>query len=195
MSDVLLVLLEIDLSSHRSIGLFILTIDSQYNVLSEIIATRHLRYARHDICTIEISANCIVWSCLIFLDSPKPNAHALRLAAVSKGDKCSWNKCFIIYQKNAANVAACHNTSQVIKPKLRLLQYLSILQSWRNVTSDATLKLCRATKFADLPGVSTCRATSFECLRHIHLSLRQGTTDPSITSKSWSVSYFEDSSN
>ena len=39
MSDVLLVLLEIDLSSHRSIGLFILTIDSQCNVLSEITAT------------------------------------------------------------------------------------------------------------------------------------------------------------
>ena len=33
-------LLEIDLNSHRSIGLFILTIDSQYNqVLSEIVAT------------------------------------------------------------------------------------------------------------------------------------------------------------
>ena len=42
MSDVLLVLLEIDLSSHRSIGLFILTIDSQYNVPSEIIATCYL---------------------------------------------------------------------------------------------------------------------------------------------------------
>ena len=39
MSDVLLVLLEIDLSSHRSIGLFILTIDSKCNVLSEITAT------------------------------------------------------------------------------------------------------------------------------------------------------------
>ena len=38
MSDVLLVLLEINLSSHRSIELFILTTDSQYNVLSEIIA-------------------------------------------------------------------------------------------------------------------------------------------------------------
>ena len=43
MSDVLLVLLEIDLSSHRSIGLFILTLDSQYNVPSEIIATCNLR--------------------------------------------------------------------------------------------------------------------------------------------------------
>ena len=29
--------------------------------------------------------------------------------------------------------------------------------------------------------------TSFECLRHIHLSLRQGTTYPSMTSKSYSL--------
>ena len=33
-----------------------------------------------------------------------------------------------------------------------------------------------------LLGVSTCRATSFECLRHIHLSLRQSMTYPCITS-------------
>ena len=39
MSDALIVLLKIDLSSHRSIGLFILTIDLHYNVLSEKIAT------------------------------------------------------------------------------------------------------------------------------------------------------------
>ena len=43
MSVVLLVLLEIDLSSHRSIGLFILTIDPQYNVSSENIPTWILR--------------------------------------------------------------------------------------------------------------------------------------------------------
>ena len=41
MSDVLL--LEIDLSSHRSIGLFILTIHLQYNAQSEIILTWNLR--------------------------------------------------------------------------------------------------------------------------------------------------------
>ena len=41
MSDVLL--LEIDLSSHRSIGLFILTTDLQYNAPSEIIPTWNLR--------------------------------------------------------------------------------------------------------------------------------------------------------
>ena len=47
-------------------------------------------------------------------------------------------------------------------------------------------------KIVDLTGVSTCRATPFVCLRHIHLSLRQGTTYPSMTSKS--CSYFEHSS-
>ena len=45
-----------------------------------------------------------------------------------------------------------------------------------------------------LHGFSTCRATSFEIFRHIHLSLRQVTTYPSITSKLWSLSYFEYSS-
>ena len=51
MSDVLL--LEIDLSSHRSIGLFILTVDSQYNAPSEIIIiipTWNLGNDLHDIC-------------------------------------------------------------------------------------------------------------------------------------------------
>ena len=41
MSDVLL--LEIDLSSHRSIGPFVVTIDLQYNAPSEIIPTWNLR--------------------------------------------------------------------------------------------------------------------------------------------------------
>ena len=41
MSDVLL--LEIDLSSHRSTGLFILTINLQYNAPSEVIPTWNLR--------------------------------------------------------------------------------------------------------------------------------------------------------
>ena len=42
MSDVLL-LLEINLNSHRSIGLFILTIDLQYSANSEIILTLNLK--------------------------------------------------------------------------------------------------------------------------------------------------------
>ena len=49
------------------------------------------------------------------------------------------NKCFIIYQRNAAkNVAACRNTSHLIKLKMRLLKYVSVLQQWCDVTSDAT---------------------------------------------------------
>ena len=42
MSDVLL-LLEIDLNSHRSIELFILTVDSQYSAPSGIILTWNLK--------------------------------------------------------------------------------------------------------------------------------------------------------
>ena len=87
MSDVLVVLLEIDLSSHRSIGLLIFTIDPQYNVPSKIIAAWNLsticaRNDLHDICT-KISVNCIVSSCLCFLGSPNSNAHALRFVTVS----------------------------------------------------------------------------------------------------------------
>ena len=48
---------------------------------------------------------------------------------------------------------------------------------------QAARKSYRARKIVNLSFVSTCRATSFECLRHIHLSLRQGTTCPSMTSK------------
>ena len=108
----------------------------------------------------------------------------------------SWNKCFMIYPTNAEkNDAACRNTSQVIKLKIHLFQHLLVFQSWYNVTTDATWKLCRATKIVLLLGVSTCRATSFECLRHIRLNLRQSTTYPSMTSKSYSSSYFEHSSN
>ena len=46
-------------------------------------------------------------------------------------------------------------------------------------------------RIVDLPGDSTCRTTSFECLQHIHLSKRQGTTCPSMMSKSSSLSYFD----
>ena len=46
-----------------------------------------------------------------------------------------------------------------------------------------------------LTGVSTCHVWSFECLRHIHLSLWQRTTCWSMTSKPCSLSYFENSSN
>ena len=41
----------------------------------------------------------------------------------------------------------------------------------------------------------TCRATSFECLRHIHHNLRQSMTYPSMTLKPYSLSYFEHNSN
>ena len=50
-------------------------------------------------------------------------------------------------------------------------------------------------KTVPLLGVSTCRGTSVECLRHIYLSLRQSTTYPGMTSKPYSASYFEHSSN
>ena len=79
--------------------------------------------------------------------------------------------------------------------KIHMLQNLLVLQSWYNVTTDATWKLCRSTKIVLLLGVSTCRAASFKCLRHIHLSLRQSTTYPSMTSKPYSLSYFEHNSN
>ena len=45
------------------------------------------------------------------------------------------------------------------------------------------------TKIVDLPRVSTCCATSVEFLRHIHLSLRQGTTYRSMTSDSRSFNH------
>ena len=45
------------------------------------------------------------------------------------GHRYSWNKYFVTYQTNAADVAAYRNTSQVLfKLKIRLLQYLSVLQ-------------------------------------------------------------------
>ena len=77
MSDVLLP--EINLSSNRSTGLFILTIDSQYNATSEIIPTWNLRNDLYDICANFLVAS----SCLSFLGSLKSNAHTLRFAAVS----------------------------------------------------------------------------------------------------------------
>ena len=60
----------------------------------------------------------------------------------------------------------------------------------RQESCVARQDICRAIKIVDIPGVSACRATSFEYLRHIHLSLRQATTYPSITSKSCSLSYY-----
>ena len=41
---------------------------------------------------------------------------------------------------------------------------------------------CRTTEIVALLGVSTCRATSIECLRHVLISLRQSTTFPSMRS-------------
>ena len=63
-----------------------MTIDSQYNVPSEIIATWHLSNDLNDICN-KISANCMVSSCLFFLSSLKSNAHALCFAVVSCKDE------------------------------------------------------------------------------------------------------------
>ena len=97
MSDVLL-LLETDLNSHRSIGLFILTIDLQYSAPSEIILTWNLKNLT--ICmtvalkfqktkkNIEKSSeetSAIVSLCLFFLGSPKCNGHALRFAMRRRG--------------------------------------------------------------------------------------------------------------
>ena len=53
------------------------------------------------------------------------------------------------------------------------------------------MKVMPRYKIVDLPGISTCRATLFECVRHIDLILRQGATDPRMTSKSCSLLYFE----
>ena len=44
-----------------------------------------------------------------------------------------------------------------------------------NLQRNMKACLCRLTKIADLPCVSICRATVFECFPHIRLSLRQGT--------------------
>ena len=77
-----------------------------------------------------------------------------------------------------------------------LLQHFLVLQPLYNVTTDATWKInLSREKIVLLLGVSACRATSFDCLRHIHHSLRQSTSYPSITSKLYSLSYFEHSSN
>ena len=88
--------------------------------------------------------------------------------------------------------AAGENTST---SKITSIAAFIVLQSWYNVTIVATSKLRRATKIVLLPGVPTCRATSFECLGYIHLSLLQSTTYPSMTSRPYSLSYFEHSSN
>ena len=58
------------------------------------------------------------------------------------GHRYSWNKCFLIYWTDAEkNEAACHNTSQVVKLEMHLLQHLLVFQSWYNVTSNKTWKL------------------------------------------------------
>ena len=50
------------------------------------------------------------------------------------GHRFSWNKCFIIYWTNTAiNVAACRNTSQVVKLQMHLMRHIPVLQSWCNV--------------------------------------------------------------
>ena len=97
----------------------------------------------------------------------------------------SWNKYFIIYRTNAAqNSVTCCNSSQVVMP---LLQHFCVLQSWYYVISLGhvchIVNLLRDKNCYFNTGVS-----EFECFWHIHLSLRQSTTNPSMISKSCSLS-------
>ena len=89
----------------------------------------------------------------------------------------------------------CRHSSQVVKLKMPSLQHL-----WFTVMVKCNVfmrhdKNVFATRFVNLLGVSTCRLTKSECLRHIHFNLRQDTTYPNVMSKSCSLSYFEHSSN
>ena len=68
----------------------------------------------------------------------------------------------------------CRNSSQVVKLYMRLLQHPSLLPVIVNVAYVSwPNEFCRATKIIGLSGVSTCHATAFKSLRHIHVSLRQ----------------------
>ena len=84
---------------------------------------------------------------------------------------------------------ATSRKSQIIKLKMYFCSILIIC------SNDVRLKVMSCDKIGDLPCISSCGSTSFECLRHIHLSLGQGTTDQGMTSKSSPLSYFEQSSN
>ena len=59
-----------------------------------------------------------------------------------------WSTCSIIHWTNATeNGAACRNTFQGAKLKLRILQHLFVSQTWYNVTSDATYLPQLATRY------------------------------------------------
>ena len=80
---------------------------------------------------------------------------------------------------------ACRNASQVVKLKVHHgITYLPTRHESHKINLSRD-------QIVALPDVSICRATSFECLRHIYLSLRRSTTYPSMVSKSWSLLYFE----
>ena len=92
-SDALL-LLEIDFSSHRSIGLFILTVDLQYNGPSEVIPAWNLSNLMFCVTVVlqfqkttypssrsrKRNISYRVSLCLFLLGSHKCNEHALRFA-------------------------------------------------------------------------------------------------------------------
>ena len=100
------------------------------------------------------------------------------------------------------NDAACCNASQVVKLKVHLLQHLLVLQLLYNVSTNATWKVMSCGKI-NLSRDKHCPLTwCFNLSRditwmlgHNHLSLRQSTTYPSTTSKPYSLSYLEHSSN
>ena len=78
------------------------------------------------------------------------------------------------------DVAAYRSTSLVIKLKLHLLQCLQVFYSngimYSQMQHDSYVarqeRFVARQKIVDLPGISTSRVTSFDCLRHIHLSFR-----------------------
>ena len=76
-----------DLSSDRSIGLFILTKDSQYNVLGEIIAAWDLSNDMPRMIIMTFVLKCQQTElfglvCCFFFGSPKSNEHASRFATM-----------------------------------------------------------------------------------------------------------------
>ena len=87
--------------------------------------------------------------------------------------------------------------SQVGKLKMHPLQHF--LFSFHGIMQPPMQHescVVRQDKYVALPGASTCRPTSIECLQYIFLSLEQSTIYPStLTSKSCSLSYFEHSPN
>ena len=103
---------------------------------------------------------------------------------------------WFIFIYKVSNVGIVEKKNPLITPCFQFLQQysnpyvmISIIQSNCQICSSLdhcsqnTIDFCTPTfnwtcslshdKIVDLPGVSTCHATSFEYLRHIHLSSRQ----------------------